>query len=240
MHIPDGYLSPQTAIPFIGLMVPIWGVAVNKVKKTLKKREVPVLAIGAAFSFTIMMFNLPVPGGSSAHAVGAVLLAVLLGPWAASIGVSIALIIQALVFGDGGILAIGANCFNIGVVMPFVGYWVYRWIKGQADGLSSRAIVAAAIGAYVGLNAAALCTAVEFGAQYHLFQAVDGTPLYFMYPMKMAVAAMMIEHLVLAGPVEAIITALGLGFVAKTHPTLMSDKVPVNGNPGHSEGVMAK
>ena len=84
MHIPDGYLSPQTAIPFIGLMVPIWGVAVNKVKKTLKKREVPVLAIGAAFSFTIMMFNLPVPGGSSAHAVGAVLLAVLLGPWAAS------------------------------------------------------------------------------------------------------------------------------------------------------------
>ncbi|NLU49351.1 MAG: cobalt transporter CbiM [Syntrophomonadaceae bacterium] len=222
MHIPDGYLSPQTAVPFIGVMVPIWGAAVHKVKKTLKKREVPLLAIGAAFSFTIMMFNLPIPGGSSAHAVGAVLLAVLLGPWAASIGVSVALIIQALVFGDGGILAIGANCFNIGVVMPFAGYYVYRWIKGGAGGFSPRAVVAAAIGGYVGLNLAALCTAVEFGLQYHLFQAADGTPLYFMYPLKVAVAAMMTEHLLLAGPVEALVTALGMGFIARTYPELLA------------------
>ncbi|NLT20626.1 MAG: cobalamin biosynthesis protein CbiM, partial [Syntrophomonadaceae bacterium] len=83
MHIPDGYLSPQTAIPFVVAMVPIWGIAVKKVQSEVKKKEVPVLAIGAAFSFTIMMFNLPIPGGSSAHAVGAVLLAILLGPWAA-------------------------------------------------------------------------------------------------------------------------------------------------------------
>lgn len=227
MHIPDGYLSPQTAVPLIGVMIPIWGVAVNKVKKTLKKKQVPLLAIGAAFSFAIMMFNLPVFGGSSAHAVGAVLLAVLLGPWAASIGVSVALIIQALVFADGGILAIGANCFNIGVVMPFVGYYVYRLIKGQAYALSGRAILAAAIGGYVGLNMAALFTAVEFGSQYHLFQAADGTPLYFLYPLKVAVAAMMAEHLTLAGPVEGIITALGLWFVGKNYPELLSDKEAV-------------
>jgi cobalt/nickel transport system permease protein len=97
MHIPDGYLSPQTAIPMIAVMVPILGVAANKVKNDLKKKQIPVLAAGAAFSFVIMMFNLPIPGGSSAHAVGAVLLAILLGPWAACLGVSVALIIQALV-----------------------------------------------------------------------------------------------------------------------------------------------
>jgi cobalt/nickel transport system permease protein len=96
MHIPDGYLSPQTAIPFVAAMVPVWSMSVKKVKENLKKKDIPVLSIGAAFSFTIMMFNLPIPGGSSAHAVGAVLLAILLGPWAACIGVSVALIIQAL------------------------------------------------------------------------------------------------------------------------------------------------
>ncbi|HEX3011331.1 MAG TPA: cobalt transporter CbiM [Syntrophomonadaceae bacterium] len=222
MHIPDGYLSPQTAAPFIALMIPVWGKAVKKVKETMKKKEVPVLSIGAAFCFTIMMFNLPMPGGSSAHAVGAVLLAILLGPWASCIGVSVALIIQALIFGDGGILAIGANCFNMGLVMPFIGYYTYKLVKGQADNLSIRALIAAAVGGYVGLNIAALCTAVEFGSQYHLFRSADGTPLYFMYPIKVAVAAMMSEHLLLAGPVEALVTALGTWFVGKNYPELLN------------------
>ncbi|MEN6351668.1 MAG: cobalt transporter CbiM [Syntrophomonas sp.] len=225
MHIPDGYLSPQTAVPFLALMVPVWGVAVKKVKENLKKKDIPVLSIGAAFSFTIMMFNLPIPGGSSAHAVGAVLLAILLGPWAACIGVSIALIIQALIFGDGGIMAIGANCFNMGVVMPFIGYYIYQLIKGDSDAQSGRAVVAAAVAGYVGLNMAALFTAVEFGSQYSIFQAADGTPLYFMYPLKIAIAAMMSEHLLLAGPVEALVTALGLKFVGSTYPEILSDKL---------------
>lgn len=223
MHIPDGYLAPQTAVPMIGVMVPFWAAAVKKVKDTLKRREVPLLAIGAAFSFTIMMFNLPIPGGSSAHAVGAVLLAILLGPWAAMIGVSVALVIQALVFGDGGVLAIGANCFNMAVVMPFVGYWVYRLVRGKAGVLSARGLIAAALAGYIGLNMAALFTAVEFGSQYHLFKAPDGRPLYFVYPLKVAVAAMMSEHLMLAGPVEALVTALGLWFVGKTAPEALEN-----------------
>ena len=222
MHIPDGYLSPQTAAPFLALMVPVWGTAVKKVKQKLRKRDVPILSIGAAFSFTIMLFNLPIPGGSSAHAVGAVLLAILLGPWAACMGVSVALIIQALIFGDGGILAIGANCFNMAFVMPMVGYFIYKLVKGKEDESSGRALMSAALAGYVGLNVAALLTALEFGFQYQLFQAVDGTPLYFMYPIKVAVAAMMSEHLLLAGPVEALVTALGLRFVVSTHPEMLS------------------
>jgi len=236
MHIPDGYLSPQTAIPFIVLMVPVLGVAVKKVQSTLKKREVPVLAIGAAFCFTIMMFNLPIPGGSSAHAVGAVLLAILLGPWAATIGVSVALIIQALIFGDGGVLAIGANCFNMAVVMPWIGYWIYKLIKGDADKLSTRAIVAAFIAGYLGLNAAALITSIEFGSQYSLFQSANGTPLYFPYPLKVAVTAMMSEHLLLAGPVESIITVLGVWFVGKNYPELLAERT-LGGNKTDSLGV---
>jgi cobalt/nickel transport system permease protein len=226
MHIPDGYLSPQTAVPFVVAMIPVMGVAVRKVQSSLKKKEVPVLAIGAAFSFAIMMFNLPIPGGSSAHAVGAVLLAILLGPWAACIGVSVALIIQALIFGDGGILAIGANCFNIAFIMPMVGYYTYRLIRGKADAFSNRALAAAFIAGYVGLNAAALVTAVEFGSQYHLFQAPDGTPLYFPVPLKVTVAAMMSEHLILAGPVEGLVTALGTWFVAKNYPEIVSGGSP--------------
>jgi len=235
MHIPDGYLSPQTAVPFLVAMVPVWSVAVKKVKEKLKKREVPVLSIGAAFSFTIMMFNLPIPGGSSAHAVGAVLLAILLGPWAACLGVSVALIIQALIFGDGGILAIGANCFNMGLVMPMVGYCVYKLVKGSTEERSGRALLAAAIAGYIGLNVAALVTALEFGSQYHLFQAADGTPLYFMYPIKVAVGAMMSEHLLLAGPVEGLVTALGLRFVGSTYPNLLSEGKPFKNYSNHSE-----
>ncbi len=237
MHIPDGYLSPQTAVPFVVAMVPIWGVAVKKVKENLRKREVPVLAVGAAFSFIIMMFNLPIPGGSSAHAVGAVLLAILLGPWAACIGVSVALIIQALIFGDGGILAIGANCFNMAFIMPMVGYLMYKLIKGQADAISTRGIIAAALAGYIGLNVAALFTAVEFGSQYHLFQTADGTPLYFMYPIKVAIAAMLSEHLTLAGPVEALVTALGVWFVGNSYPELVARKQAIMFNGGVADNV---
>lgn len=221
MHIPDGYLSPQTAVPLLGVMVPLWAVGIKKVKETMKKKEVPLLAIGAAFCFTIMMFNIPLPGGSSGHAVGAVLLAALLGPWAASIGVSIALIVQALFFADGGVLAIGANCFNMGIVMPFTGYFIYRLIKGKESGVSARTIAAAAIGGYVGLNLAALCASVEFGMQYELFKAADGSPLYFIYPLKTAIVAMMSEHLLIAGPLEGIITGFGLWFVGSNYPELM-------------------
>lgn len=234
MHIPDGYLAPQTAVPLLAVMLPVWGIAVKKVQKTLKRKEVPVLAVGAAFSFTIMMFNLPIPGGSSAHAVGAVLLAILLGPWAACLGVSTALIIQALIFNDGGILAIGANCLNMAVIMPFIGYYIYKLIKGTASATSGRGIIAAAVAGYLGLNFAALSTSLMFGSQYAWFQSADGTPLYFPLPLKVAVVAMLGEHLTLAGPVEAIVTALGLVFVGRSYPELVEDEpfLAVNNNLG--------
>ncbi len=178
MHIPDGYLSPQTYIPLYGVTIPILTVAARKVKQTLRSRHVPLLALGAAFSFVIMMFNIPVPGGTSGHAVGAVIVAILLGPWAACVAVSIAVIIQAFLFGDGGLTAIGANCFNMAVVMPFVGYYSYRMIAGNAPLTSPRRCIAGAVGGYLALNAAALYTAIMFGIQPLLATGADGHPLY--------------------------------------------------------------
>ena len=184
MHIPDGYLSPQTYLPLYGVTITILAVAARKVKKTLRSRHVPLLALGAAFSFVIMMFNVPVPGGTSGHAVGAVIVAILLGPWAACVAVSIAIIIQAFLFGDGGLTAIGANCFNMAIVMPFVGYYSYKIIAGNSSLTSARRCIAGAVAGYLALNVAAFYTAIQFGIQPLLATGADGYPALFAVPAR--------------------------------------------------------
>ncbi len=126
MHIPDGYLSPVTSLIMFLLVFPFWVIGVRKIRQTMNARSVPLIALLAAFSFIIMMFNVPLPGGTTGHAVGASLAAIILGPETATIAVSIALIIQAFFFGDGGILAIGANSFNMAVVIPYIAAAIYR------------------------------------------------------------------------------------------------------------------
>src|SRR5262245_25316192 len=123
--------------------VPFWVAAGRRVRAVVRNRYVPLLALGAAYCFLVMMFNLPIPDGTTAHAVGGVLVAVLLGPWAAVIAVSTALLIQALFFGDGGVLALGANCFNMAIVMPFVGYGVYKLAARRTSLTSARRPLAA-------------------------------------------------------------------------------------------------
>src|SRR3954468_6283053 len=153
MHIPDGYLSPQTCAAAFVVAVPMWAVASKRVTRVVKTRNVPLLAILSALSFLIMMFNIPIPDGTTAHAVGGAITAIALGPWAAVIAVSVALLFQALLFGDGGVLAYGANVLNMAIIMPFVGYAVYRLIGGRAPLTAGRRVAAAAIGGYVGINA---------------------------------------------------------------------------------------
>src|SRR5450759_2340275 len=140
MHIPDGYLGPQTYAVLDAGIIPLWMIGARKVRETVKAKQIPMLALAASFSFIIMMFNVPVLGGSTGHAVGATLIAIILGPWAALISVSIALVIQAGLFGDGGITAIGANCFNMAVVAPFVGYYLFRLVAGDSPSASRRVV----------------------------------------------------------------------------------------------------
>jgi cobalt/nickel transport system permease protein len=220
MHIPDGYISPATAATFYAAAAPFWYVAGQKLKKLMSGQTVPLLAIFAAFSFTIMMFNIPIPGGTTAHAVGATLCAIVLGPWAAVVAVSVALIIQALFFGDGGITAIGANCFNMAIVMPFVGYGVYLLISRRSALLGRRRVWASAIGAYVGINASALLVALELGIQPHLWSE-NGHALYAPYGLRTAIPAVMAAHLTLAGAAEAIATGFAVAYIQRAHPELL-------------------
>ena len=202
MHIPENYLSPATCAAMSAVMLPVWYLAVKKVKEEMPKDKLPLLGIGAAFSFLGMMFNVPLPGGTTGHAVGGTLLAVLFGPWAACLTVTVALFIQALFFGDGGLLAFGANCFNMAFALPFTGYFIYSQLKKH--GIAEYA--SAAAGAYAGINTAAFCAAVEFGIQPLLFTDAAGQALYCPYPLTISIPAMMAGHLTLFGLAEVVFT----------------------------------
>ena len=195
MHIPDGYLGPPTYLSLYAACVPFWLAASAKVKKGLKSIQVPFLALGAAFNFVIMILNVPTPGGTTGHATGVPLVAMLLGPWPAIITSSIALAIQALLFGDGGIMSLGANCFNISIVGSLGGYYLYRLISWSAEERSRRRLVAAGLASYVAVNLGALLTAVEVGLQPLLHVGPDGRPLYSPFPLQITIPGVMIQHL---------------------------------------------
>ncbi len=261
MHIPDNYLSPQTCVVMTAVMLPVWTISIRRIRKELSEdslsgessesplaaaRRIPMLGVAAAFSFLGMMFNIPLPGGTTGHAVGGTLMALLVGPFGACISVSTALLLQALLFGDGGILAFGANCFNMAFVMPFAGYGVYRLIlhltnevNKKADAGSAavnqdcgaakagikescrRETIAAGLGSYVGINAAALCAAIEFGIQPMLFRDASGAAIYCPYPLSVSIPAMMAGHLTIFGLAEVVYTVVIYLFLARTAPFVL-------------------
>jgi len=233
MHIPDGYLSPATCGTLYAASAPFWYIAVNRVHKVLTNRTVPVLALFSAFSFVLMMFNVPLPGGTTGHAVGGTLLAIVLGPWAAVLGISVVLGIQALLFGDGGLLTFGANCFNMAIVLPLTGYFIYKVISSNSQSKSPRRFIGAIVGSYIGLAAAAFLTGIELGIQPALFHSADGTPLYAPYTISVALPAIMVGHLLIAGPVEAIVTGGVFVYLQRTNSSLIKSDYP-----GRKEGKL--
>ncbi len=201
-------------------MFPIWYYAGKRLSTELKSRQVPLLALAAAFSFVIMMFNIPIPGGSTGHAVGGAIIGIVLGPWAAVIAITVALVLQALMFGDGGITAIAANCFNMAVVMPFVAFYSYKLISNGTAITSRRRVIAAAIAGWASLTAAAAFTAFEFGIQPILHHSAEGVPLYMPYPLSITLPAMILEHAFGFGILEALITALIYSYIQRTDTSL--------------------
>jgi cobalt/nickel transport system permease protein len=231
MHIPDGYLSPQTCAAAFVVAVPTWALAANRVTRVVRTRNVPLLAVLSAVSFLVMMFNIPIPDGTTAHAVGGVIIAICLGPWAAVIAVSVALLLQALLFGDGGILAYGANVVNMAILLPFVGYGAYRLIAGRVPLAAGRRLVAAAVGGYLGINAAALAAAVEFGIQPGLFHTASGAPLYSPYHLSQTLPAMALAHLTVAGAAEAILTGGVFAYLVRADPRRLAASHPELADP---------
>ncbi len=215
MHIPDGYLSPQTCALFYVIMLPLWYIAFRKLGRHFKEREVSVLGALSAFSFIVMMFNFPVPDGTTAHMVGGALITALMGPYAALISVSIALGVQALLFGDGGVTTFAANAFNMGVVLPFVTYAFIKLFQTFLKDEWRGRLYGGAVGGYLGIVAAAVMCGLELGVQPLLFKG------YCPYPYWMSVPAMALAHLTVAGPVEAIVTFAVLNYIRKYSPDLL-------------------
>lgn len=219
MHIPDGYLSPATCAVFYAVVAPLCYIASRKVERSLKLKQLPLLALGAAFTFVIMMFNIPIPGGSTGHMLGTVVVAIALGPWAASVAVSLTLALQAFFFGDGGLTTLAANSFNMAFLMSFTGYSAYRLLTA-GDAGPGRRFFASAAAAYAGVNMAALAVAVELGIQ-PIIASEGGRALYAPYPLSISIPAMMLPHLFFFGVVEAVGTALAVSYVRKMNEKLI-------------------
>ena len=224
MHIPDNYLSPESCAVLAVAAAPVVGLSITKVKAQLKENKelAPMLGIAASLSFLLMMFNVPIPGGTTAHAVGGVLLSILIGPYAASLALSVALFLQALLFGDGGIIALGANIFNMAIAMPFVGYAVYHFFRKQ-----NHETAGVLVGSYVGINVAAFLTAIELGIQ-PIIATQGGEPLYNPYGLAVTIPAMMVTHLTIAGAVEVFFTYVIYRFVKQVAPQELYTPTSVN------------
>ena len=224
MHIPDNYLSPASCAVLAVAAAPVVGLSITKVKAQLKENKelAPMLGIAASLSFLLMMFNVPIPGSTTAHAVGGVLLSILIGPYAASLALTVALLLQALLFGDGGILALGANIFNMAIAMPFVGYAVYHFFRKQ-----NHETAGVLVGSYVGINVAAFLTAIELGIQ-PIIATQGGEPLYNPYGLAVTIPAMMVTHLTIAGAVEVFFTYVIYRFVKQVAPHELYTPTSVN------------
>jgi len=207
MHIPDGFLS--TAAVATTYVVSAGGVgnAARLANKKLGEKQVPLMGILAAFIFAAQMLNFPVAGGTSGHLIGAALAAILLGPWAGILIMSCVLIAQSLIFQDGGLLALGANIFNMGIVASFSGYYLYRMVTSfLGEGKRSR-LVGGFVGAWGSVFLASLACAIEL--------AVSGTS-----PLGVVLPAMAGFH-ALIGIGEGLITGAVLSFVMVTRADLL-------------------
>ena len=239
MHIPDGYLSPSTCATLYGAAAPFWYLSLKRIKNSLSSKTVPLLSLFAAFSFVVMMFNLPLPGGTTGHAVGMGMAAIVLGPWVSIAAISLALLVQALLFGDGGITAFGANCFNMAIIGSLFSFAVYRLVSRGADLTARRRVIAAGLAGYVGINLAAFCAAIEFGLQPTLFHNSAGTPLYAPYPLSVSIPAMMIGHLTFAGLAELVLSAGMVAFLQRTDPELLRATAGRNSKLGSIENAQS-
>ncbi|HHW40901.1 MAG TPA: cobalamin biosynthesis protein CbiM [Syntrophomonadaceae bacterium] len=206
MHIPDGFLDPKTFGTAWVLGGTAVGFAVAKTKKHLGERQIPFMGVMAAFIFAAQMVNFPIAGGTSGHLLGAVLAAVMLGPWTASIIMATILALQAFIFFDGGVTALGANILNMAVIAPFAGYWTYQVLQRLLPGRVGT-LVGTFAGSWVSVVMAALACAVEL--------AFSG-----MAPWGVVLPAMLSWH-VLIGIGEGVITTAIVSYVTQVRPDLV-------------------
>lgn len=207
LHIPDGFLSTPVAIVGWVLAILIIGFALRQTRDQLGERQIPLLGIMAAFIFAAQAINFPVAGGTSGHLLGGALAAIVLGPWAAVLVMTAVIGLQGLLFQDGGLLAMGWNIMNMGVLTAFTGYLVYNLIKRVAGQSSTGLIIAGIVGAWLSVEVGAIATALQL--------AISGTS-----PLNISLPAMVGVH-ALIGIGEALITVGALTLIASTRADLL-------------------
>ena len=206
VHIPDGFLSAVTVATTY--VVSVGGVAnaVRVANKKLGEKHIPMMGILAAFIFAAQMLNFPIAGGTSGHVIGAALAAILLGPWAAVIIMSAVLLAQSLIFQDGGLLALGANILNMGIIAGFAAYYLYRLTGSLLGGNRRAKLVAGFVAAWGSVFLASIACALEL--------ALSGaSPLTAVLPAMAGIYA-------LIGIGEGLITVAVLSMVLATRADL--------------------
>jgi len=207
LHIPDGFLSLIIALIFWAITIATVGIAISRTDKSLGEKQVPLMGIMAAFIFAAQMLNFPVAGGTSGHFLGGALAAMVLGPWAGILVMTAVIAVQGLLFQDGGLLVMGANIFNMGLLTAMIGFGLYRSVIGRSKGTR---LAVAGIAAWLAVVASALVASLQLW--------LSGTSR-----LEIVVPAMLGVH-VLIGIGEAIITVAALSFIEQTRPDLLNEK----------------
>jgi cobalt/nickel transport system permease protein len=216
LHVPDGFLTLSMALLSWGVTIVLLGLAVKRSKTALNDRQVPLMGIMAAFIFAAQMLNFPVAGGTSGHFLGGALAAIVLGPWAGMLVMASVIGIQALLFQDGGLLVMGANILNMGLLTVLIGFGMYRLVVGRN---SKIRLWVTGVAAWFSLMAGAVGTS--------LMLWLSGTsPLRVVFPAMVGVHA-------LIGIGEALITVAAISFISKVRPELL-DKKAVQSRGGRS------
>ncbi len=205
LHIPDGFLSLTVSIFFWLITLVVLSVAVRRTEK-LDEKQVPLMGVMAAFIFAAQMINFPVAGGTSGHLLGGALAAIMLGPWAGMLVMTSVVAVQGLLFQDGGLLVMGANIFNMGLLTAAIGFGLYKAAEGRTRAVK---LGAAGLGAWLSVMAGALFASLQLW--------LSGTArLDIVMPAMLGIHA-------LIGLGEALITVAALSFIFRTRPDLLDE-----------------
>jgi cobalt/nickel transport system permease protein len=228
MHLPDGFIDAPTAVATAAGSVAAVAWATRRAGREMGERTVPLLGVTAAFIFAAQMLNFPVAAGTSGHFLGAAFAAVLLGPWAAVVVMTVVVCVQAVGMADGGITALGANVLNMGVIAVAAGYWTHRFLRRVLPATVTGYLASVGIAAWASVVAAAAATAVELAA--------SGT-----VPLRFSLPAMTAVHVVI-GIGEALITVTVLATVLASRPDLVRSgpRVTAGSGPAAASGGAIK
>jgi cobalt/nickel transport system permease protein len=210
VHIPDGFISPVVAVVTLAVTVIFWVISFKKIKNKLEERLVPMMGLLTALFFAAQMVNYPIVGGTTAHILGGASLAIILGPYAGCISMTVILVLQALLFGDGGITALGANVLNMGVIGVFVPAFLFYSLTRATRGRGM--FVWLFMSALLGDVLAAIFAGVELGLSTPTFQ----------YGLTVAVPTMAVNHSVI-GAIEGVVTVVLVGTLMKSRPDILAN-----------------